>query len=228
MSKLKNVTGNMMIKNEEKYIRQTIRSVAPYLERLIIVDTGSTDKTLEYVTELMKEFPQIELFKENVTGDSIHWTGNHLSQQLTDVRNQMIKLSKTPWIMQIDGDEIYPKETIDRLINIMDKLDIETGLRWVVGIMIKIKWCTSPSEFVEPGPFDRTLRIFKNGGTWVGKFPDEFLYIDNQPIHILDRRCITVDKPFLHMSMDLHAERRPSNGELTPLSLDEIEILRIK
>jgi hypothetical protein len=61
----------------------------------------------------------------------------------------------------------------------------------------------------------------RSDGEWRGRFPDEFLYIDNIPVTIVDRRCLVSKLPFLHMSMCLHPERRPAIGVPTPLSEDE-------
>lgn len=227
MSKIPNLTINMMVKNEEKYIRQSLLSVAPYVERTIVVDTGSTDKTIQYIEELQKKFPSIELYRDKVDGDSINWNGNHMSQHLTDIRNNMLGMSKTKWVWQVDGDEIYPIKSIMTLKKAVENLE-QTDKDWVRGLMVKIRWCVSEEEYIEPGPFSKTLRIFPSRGRFVGQFPDEFLYVDARPITITDHRTLTVDGYFLHMSMALHPKRRPPNGTITKLSNEELFILETK
>lgn len=44
-----------MCKNEENVIEGTLKSVAPYIDYLVFVDTGSTDKTVEIVENFMKK-----------------------------------------------------------------------------------------------------------------------------------------------------------------------------
>jgi glycosyltransferase involved in cell wall biosynthesis len=44
-----------MCKNEEHCIRQTLDAVAPYIDYLVVCDTGSTDRTVEIVKEFMEE-----------------------------------------------------------------------------------------------------------------------------------------------------------------------------
>lgn len=51
---MKRVILLLMIKNEERIIERCIRSALPYVDALCIVDTGSTDKTLEVVNQVLK------------------------------------------------------------------------------------------------------------------------------------------------------------------------------
>lgn len=225
MLTLDNVTVNMMVKNEQSYIRQSILSVVPYVKEFLIWDTGSTDKTLDIIKDLQKIWPNIKLFESHIEQDSIHWDGNHLSDALTEIRNAMIDETKTEWIMQVDGDEIYIRAAIENIAKGLKYIK-DTRLDWVKGIMVKIKWCVSNTEYVSPGPFDRTLRLFKKEGKWIGSFPNEFYYVNNIPITISDNRCLVADTSFLHLSMALHPERRPINGHILNLSPEEQECLK--
>lgn len=224
---MNNLIINMMVKNEMKYIKQTLRSTLPFINNAIIVDTGSTDGTRQYLRNLVrKESGKNIIYEEvDIEKDSINWDGNHLSQPLTDVRNKMLAVSKSlgyKWVFQVDGDEIYTLAAMNSLLEKIEKLN-SPGYEKAVGIMVPIKWCISDTQFVAPGPFDRTFRIMRSDGIWRGKFPDEFLYIDNMPVMINDRRCLLAEHPFLHMSIALHPERRPINGNIMNLNEDEIK-----
>ncbi len=196
-----------MVKNESKYIKQVLRSILPYVDKGIIVDTGSTDDTVQIVFDELKEYPNIDFEGRPVDGDSINWNGNHLSQQLTAIRNIMLERTKTKWVFQVDGDEIYTPAAISDLRLAMSLL--EDGR--YKGIQVPIRWCISDKQYVEPGPFPKTLRVMPSNGKWIGEFPNEFLYVDGVPMHMNDMRCCTTYNPFLHMSMALHPERRPTN-----------------
>ena len=56
--------------NEEENIRKTVEQWYPVLNekaetsRLVIVDSGSSDRTHELLTEMKKEFPKLEIFSE--------------------------------------------------------------------------------------------------------------------------------------------------------------------
>lgn len=214
-----NLTINMMVKNEERYIERTLRSVLPYAQAGIIVDTGSTDRTVEKISKMLNssEWNHIKFEVNPVSGDSINWNGNHLSRELTIIRNNMLFRTETDWVWQVDGDEIYTPSAIADIQLAMTML--EEGR--YKGVQVPIKWCTSDTQFVLPGPFPKTLRIMPKHGTWIGEFPNEFLYVDGIPMTMHDRRCFTTSNPFLHMSMALHPERRPANGTIKDLSEDE-------
>lgn len=223
--KIPNLTVHCMVKNEEKYCYQAITSVAPYVERMIVIDTGSTDKTWELINKAQSFFPNIELYSCAVSGDSTKWDGLHLSQQLTDVRNKMIDMTVTPWIMQLDGDEIYSKNSMLTLANAVRYISAPDN-SWCKGLMVKIKWCVAETEYVEPGPYPKTLRIYPKDSRHVGTFPNEFVYVDGQPIFINDIRCQTIKAEFLHMSMVLHPERRPINGRIYQLTNEEQNLIK--
>ncbi|RII36191.1 glycosyltransferase [Clostridium chromiireducens] len=83
----------MMVKNESKYLRQCLESLQPIRNaidsELIIVDTGSTDNTVE----IAKEFTDKVYYHE--------WTNN-----FSEMRNVTISYSKGEWFLVVDGDEV--------------------------------------------------------------------------------------------------------------------------
>ena len=45
----------MIVKDEEDTIKRCLTAVAPFIKYWVIVDTGSTDKTIDIINETMKE-----------------------------------------------------------------------------------------------------------------------------------------------------------------------------
>lgn len=92
----------MMVKNEAKYLRQCLESLQPITDaiesELIIVDTGSTDNTVE----IAKEFTDKVYFHQ--------WNNN-----FSAMRNITIEYCSGEWFFYIDGDEVIsnPKSLID-------------------------------------------------------------------------------------------------------------------
>lgn len=219
-----NLTIHMMVKNEERYIRQTLRSVLPYAEHAIIIDTGSDDRTYDYAEELCEEFGNAFLSRRVISKDSRVWDGKHLNQELTNLRNEMLSMTETDWVWQVDGDEIYPPDSIEALKRCVPLLGNQ-----VIGLQHMIKWCVSDEQYVMPGPFPQTLRVFPSTGFWQGEFPDEYLWVDSRPIQMGDPRCVTAGTvEFLHMSMALHPERRPPTGNVLDLTEEEKKCLNFQ
>ncbi len=83
----------MMVKNEEKHLEECLRSLegvrAEIKSELIILDTGSTDRTVE----IAKRYTDNVFFKE--------WNDNFGA-----MRNASISYAKGEWLLVIDGDEV--------------------------------------------------------------------------------------------------------------------------
>ncbi len=84
----------MIVKNEEKYLRQCLAALQPLRDavesELIIVDTGSTDSTVE----IAREFTDKVLFFE--------WIND-----FSAARNVSLNAATGEWFMFIDGDEVF-------------------------------------------------------------------------------------------------------------------------
>ncbi len=78
----------MIVKNEEVFLEKCLRSVKDYVDELIIVDTGSTDKTVD----IARTFTDKVYFHP--------WEGS-----FSKARNQALQYATGDWIFQIDGDE---------------------------------------------------------------------------------------------------------------------------
>ena len=91
---------NMIVKNEEPVIERCLASVKPYIDYWVIVDTGSTDNTMEKIRNFLKDVPG-ELHE-------CPW------QNFEFNRNQALDLarSKGDYVMFIDADEqlIFEKD----------------------------------------------------------------------------------------------------------------------
>ncbi|MDB5038338.1 MAG: waaE 3, partial [Bacteriovoracaceae bacterium] len=78
-----------IVKNEEMLLEASLRSIETLAEEIIVVDTGSTDSTLQ----IAKKFSdRVESFK---------WCDD-----FSAARNFCASLAKSDWILFIDGDEI--------------------------------------------------------------------------------------------------------------------------
>lgn len=86
------ITACMIVKNEEDNIKRCLDSIK-WCDHIVIVDTGSTDKTLDIIRV---EYPKVELHH-------MEWEGNYFSK----CRNYALSKVKTNWILVIDADEVW-------------------------------------------------------------------------------------------------------------------------
>ena len=82
------ITCCMIVKNEEAFLDQCLKSVRDYVDEIVIVDTGSTDGTVEIAGQ----------YTEKVYFHP--WEGS-----FSKARNQALAYATCDWIFQIDGDE---------------------------------------------------------------------------------------------------------------------------
>lgn len=93
----------MIVKDEEKYISNCLNSVKDFVDEIIIVDTGSSDRTVE----ICKSFGA-QVFK-------FPW-----NDSFSDARNFGIERATGDWILWLDADEEVDASDAYRLREILD------------------------------------------------------------------------------------------------------------
>jgi glycosyltransferase involved in cell wall biosynthesis len=86
---MKTISLTMIVKNEEKWLEQCLAAVKPYVDEIIIVDTGSSDKTKEIAssyTHLLYDFLWCDDFAA--------------------ARNFALSKASCDWVLVLDADEI--------------------------------------------------------------------------------------------------------------------------
>lgn len=95
----------MIVKNEEKYIENCLRSMVPLIEKgiaeLIIVDTGSEDKTVD----ICKKYSPQVYYKQ--------WNND-----FSEVRNYSISLARGEYIFIQDADQDIDPSSLNDFINL--------------------------------------------------------------------------------------------------------------
>src|SRR3989338_7693689 len=96
--KMPTISLCMITKNEEKYLEQCLDSVKDIVDEIIIVDTGSKDKT----KEIAKKF-SAKIF-------DFEWVDN-----FSAARNESLKHAAKDWILVLDADEVVEKKDLERI-----------------------------------------------------------------------------------------------------------------
>ncbi len=103
----KTIWANCIVNNEENFIWFAIMSVVDYVDKILVCDTGSTDKTVEIIKEIKK-----------IKGDKIilKEVGNVDIWEFSKMRQTQLLQSQCDWILLLDGDEIWWKDSINKLV----------------------------------------------------------------------------------------------------------------
>ena len=88
----------MIVKNEEEFLPRCLESIRDAVDEIIVVDTGSTDRTVEIA----------ESYKAKV----YHHPWN---DDFSEARNHSLSYATCDWILQIDADEELEQEDIPLL-----------------------------------------------------------------------------------------------------------------
>lgn len=102
------VTGHLVVRNEEVWIWYVIKSVLPYLDKLLICDTGSEDKTIEIIETFKSD--KITLIKKPKLGPV------EFQAKFNEYKNELIDMTETPWSFVLDGDEVFHYKAMEEMI----------------------------------------------------------------------------------------------------------------
>lgn len=92
---MNNITAVILTKNEELNIARCINSIKDLADRICVVDSGSTDKTIEIAEDLGAEIFLHEPFEHYAS--QFNWALDNLN-------------IKTTWVYRIDADEVVTPE----------------------------------------------------------------------------------------------------------------------
>ena len=122
-----------IITKDRYCITDTIKSVTDKVKEIIIVDTGSEPKYLEFLNGLKKQNNKIKLY-------NFDWNGS-----FSKARNYSIDKAKGDWVLIIDSDEVFEGEIYN-----IDK-------KYTHCFMPVYKFINDKAEFQQTG-----IRIFRN------------------------------------------------------------------
>lgn len=91
----------MIVKNEERYLERCLSSVAGVVDEINIVDTGSTDRTMEIARKFgarVEEHP---------------W-----QDDFSAARNRSLAMARKRWILTLDADEELNADSVSHLQNL--------------------------------------------------------------------------------------------------------------
>jgi glycosyltransferase involved in cell wall biosynthesis len=97
------LTCGYITKNEGQFLEASLRAICPYIEELIIFDSGSTDETLKIAEKFRGEVPGFKI--KNYT-----WKND-----FSAARNDLANEAKHRWILFIDGDEVIDEKGIQQI-----------------------------------------------------------------------------------------------------------------
>lgn len=127
----------MIVKNEEAHLADCLTSVGDFATEIIIVDTGSTDRTVQIARSFGAKVKQF------------NWVNDFAA-----ARNESIKEAQSDWIFWMDADDRLSPENVNRL-----KQAVVCGQTdaYICRVVSQVQGLNRSTVSVEH------LRLFRNG-----------------------------------------------------------------
>src|SRR3989344_3184320 len=106
-----NLTIHCVVKNEERWIWYALQSILDIADKVLVFDTGSSDKTVDIIKAMKSK---------KVTFEE---KGEVDAKGLTKLREEQLRRTKTDWFLILDGDEIWPNQTKKELVEKIKNAD---------------------------------------------------------------------------------------------------------
>ena len=109
----------MITKNEENFLEQCLNYVKDITDEIIIVDTGSTDKT----KEIAKKFCDMRVSSRTLSQLTAKIFDFKWIDDFSAARNESIKHAISDWILVLDADEVIQKEDLTKIKNAIENAE---------------------------------------------------------------------------------------------------------
>ncbi|MCP3776245.1 glycosyltransferase [Paenibacillus sp. MZ04-78.2] len=107
----------MIVKNEEKVLKRCLESVQGLVDEIVVVDTGSTDRTVE----IAREFTSHVYFFE--------WINDFAA-----AKNFSIRHAGSRWILNLDADEFLQDVNIEKVRYELENLPLSESTAFILPI----------------------------------------------------------------------------------------------
>lgn len=151
----------MIVRNEELNLHRCLESVKKVVDDIIIVDTGSTDASIDIAK------------KYNAKISKIKW-----SNDFSEARNRALEKVQSDWILHLDADECLTKESESSILNILNNTSADAFsviVRNYQSNLDMVKYIDDPQirifrnykeyRYEQPVHEQISLSIFRNNGS---------------------------------------------------------------
>ncbi|MBN1480228.1 glycosyltransferase family 2 protein [candidate division KSB1 bacterium] len=178
--------------NEEKKIEDCLKSVRPVVDEIIVIDSNSSDKTVE----IAKKYTE-RVYLQDFLG--------HVEQ-----KNLAVSRSTNEWVLALDCDERLSPELQQSILRIKDNLARFDAYRVSRKTFYVYRWL---NYIWRP---DKKVRLFnKNKARWGGINPHDSVFVDSDLIQDLRG-------DLLHLSFDSLSAHLQTIDSFTEIGAREI------
>ena len=108
-------TIGILTNNDARSIARVLTTSLNITNNIVVLDTGSSDETLEIIAGFQKDFPDIKV-------SEMSWDNNFSS-----ARNTLISHTSTKWLFMIDADEFLEIHHSQKIKGLLNNIAISTS-----------------------------------------------------------------------------------------------------
>ena len=112
---MKKLSVCMIVKNEEPVLKRSLACAVQFADELIVVDTGSTDRSME----IAREYTQ-------------HVYLHPWQNSFAEARNYAYSLATCEYMMWLDADDVIDEENISRFIKLKQEIPDDTDVVFTI------------------------------------------------------------------------------------------------
>ncbi len=112
------VSALYVVKNEEEYLPFSIKSVYDAVQEIVVVDNGSTDRTVTGISGLSK----VKLYSSDET-------------DFSSLRNFALSKIASDWVLIVDADEVFYDDLKERLPELVRDRTVDAYTCWFYHLM---------------------------------------------------------------------------------------------
>ncbi|MHA8051122.1 glycosyltransferase family 2 protein [Aquirufa sp. ROCK-SH2] len=183
---MSSITAIILTFNEEIHLERCIKSLQSFCARICVVDSFSTDNTVEIAKSLGADVYQNK------------WENNYAKQLNWAIENCQIS---TAWTLRVDADEHFPIEIQQEISNKLNQVDEDVfGIELTRRIVFK-------GSMIRFGGFKefKLLRIWRTGhGICEQRLMDEHIVLDEGKVVSFDHYLIDENLNSMHWWVNKH------------------------
>lgn len=189
----------MIVKNEEKFLSKCIDSVRKIISEIIIVDTGSTDKTVEIANGYSAKVYNYE------------WNDN-----FAEARNFAISKASSDWVLLLDADEEVIEDGCEKILNFINKTSLD-GCNFVV-------YNYTGNDISSEYTVHNAFRLLRNNGKYKfkGEIHEQIVRKDNKGIVGLFAVSDIVIKHYGYLNSVINEKKKRDRN--IPIILKQLEL----
>ena len=168
---MESLSMHMIVRNNEATLERTLKSAKPFVDQIVVVDTGSTDRTRDIALEYGAEVYDFV------------W-----QDDFSVARNFALDQTTGEWVMWLDAGDVIPPQSIERFKWLRNKAELSPK--------VNVIWAKLNRTIAQNGDVIQSLcnaRIARSSDHPYWRYPIHEEFTVDDPVALLDTKLVIND-----------------------------------